>query len=269
VTLVLIPVQAVLKVLPGRGKRCLPFLYHRLLTRILGIGLTFTGSRPAEGPVLIVSNHQSWLDIPSLSTLAPLSFISKSEVSSWPFFGTLARLQRTVFIERADRRGVDRQNSKITDRLSTQDRLVLFAEGTSSDGNRVLPFKTALFASAQALKGEEPWVQAASIAYTRVHGIPMGRQFRPYAAWYGDMNLLSHLWAVVRLGPLDCAIHLHTPVQLSDFSGRKALAAHIHDEIVTTHRRLLQGLDPDVTEGGEPLDSAPMTATLPAVEVRT
>ena len=102
-----------------------------------------------HGPLLVVSNHTSWLDITVISTLAPLSFVAKSEVAGWPLFGTFARLQRSIFIDRTRRKGAAEANREIAERLAGGDAIVLFAEGTTSDGNRVLPFRSAVVGAAR------------------------------------------------------------------------------------------------------------------------
>jgi len=181
--------------------------------------------------VLLTANHSGWLDIPILSAVAPVSFVAKHEINLWPFFGTLARLQRTVFIRRARSKALeDRDN--IRRRLSDGDALVIFPEGTSSDGNRVLPFKSALLSAAE-LTMDDPGggtarhapVQPVSVAYVGLHGLPMGRENRPLFAWYGDMELVSHLWRAFEAGPIDVVVELHEPLTIDDVGGRKELAA--------------------------------------------
>ena len=116
--------------------------------------------------MLIVANHTGWLDIVIFSAVMPLSFVAKSEVDGWPFFGTLARLQRTVFVERARRSQTGEARDAIRERLLAGDTLVLFPEGTSSDGNEVLPFKSALLGAAEAVlaDGSHVTVQPVSTA---------------------------------------------------------------------------------------------------------
>src|SRR5690606_36949826 len=144
-------------------------------------------------------------------------------IAGWPFFGWLAKLQRTVFVERrAARTAVHRD--ELSERLSRGDNLVLFAEGTSSDGNRVLPFKSAFFAAAEPLPdGRMPLVQPVSIAYTRLGGMPLGRRMRHLYAWYGDMSLLPHLWRVLTSGRGTVEVEFHAPVTLDQFRNRKQL----------------------------------------------
>ncbi|MDH3582345.1 MAG: 1-acyl-sn-glycerol-3-phosphate acyltransferase, partial [Hyphomicrobiales bacterium] len=142
------PVQwALLKLAPNQARR-FPHWYHRRVCRLLGIRFKVEGEIAQSRRVLLVSNHVSWLDIPVLSALSPLSFVAKSEVSKWPFVSWLAKLQRTVFIDRTRRADVGTVSSQMRRRLEDGDVLVLFAEGTSTDGNRVLPFKSALLSPA-------------------------------------------------------------------------------------------------------------------------
>lgn len=245
-TLPLMPVQALLVRTSSRGARRLPNWYHRRVCRLLGIRLHVDG-QVAEGvPVLLVSNHTSWLDIPVLSAIAPLSFVAKKEVGTWPFISALARLQRSVFVDRTRRVAVEDTTGEIVERLNMGDTVLLFAEGTSSDGNRVLPFRTSLFAAAKpsrARTGAAPatCVQTLSIAYTHLHGLPLGRADRPLVGWYGDMEMASHAWELLKAGPLDVHIRIGPPVPLADFLDRKALARHSEAEVRQAVAGLLRG----------------------------
>jgi 1-acyl-sn-glycerol-3-phosphate acyltransferase len=118
----------------------------------------------------------------------------------------------------------------------------MFAEGTTSDGNRVLPFRSSLFATAEIdADGAPIRVQPISIAYTRLDGIPMGRHFRPYFAWYGDMEMLPHLWGIVGLGRSTVVVHFHKPVTIHDFPDRKALAAYCQAVVASGVSAALSG----------------------------
>ncbi len=203
-----------------------PMWFHRQVLRLFGFKVQRRGRQSRKSPTLFISNHVSYLDIEVLGSLIKGSFVAKSEVRSWPIFGWLAILQRTVFVERkAQRTGEARD--EMSERLEQGDSLILFAEGTSSDGNRVLPFKSALFAvAALKPKGEELTVQPVSIAYSHLDGMPMGRFLRPYFAWYGDMDLASHIWDACGLGKVTVTVEFHRPVTLAELGSRKALASH-------------------------------------------
>ena len=117
--------------------------------------------------------------------------------------------------------------SPVFSRLESGDSLILFPEGTSSDGTRVLPFRSALFAVAQVKPGGKPLrVQPFTVAYTRLDGIPLGRYWRPYFTWYGDMELAGHLWNVCKLGECSVTITFHEPVDITMFGDRKKLCDH-------------------------------------------
>jgi 1-acyl-sn-glycerol-3-phosphate acyltransferase len=196
---------------------------------------------PPKGATLILANHSSWLDIVTFSSVIPLSFIAKSEVGTWPFFGTLARLQRTVFVTRARRSETAQARDAIAERLQDGDVLVLFPEGTSSDGNRVLPFKSALLGAAEAVlpDGGRAPVQPVSSAYVAREGIPMGRENRPLYAWYGEMELVPHLWEALKSGPLDVVMQFHEPLPALD---RKELAKMAWETVRKGQAQALAGL---------------------------
>jgi 1-acyl-sn-glycerol-3-phosphate acyltransferase len=146
-TIPLMPLQLLLVRTGSRFARTFPHWYHRQVCRIIGIRLNVDGEIAESQGVLIVSNHVSWLDITVLSAVAPVSFVAKREVSTWPFVKWLAKLQRSVFVDRERRSEVGAKANEILDRLKAGDHVVFFAEGTSSDGNTVVPFRTALFAA--------------------------------------------------------------------------------------------------------------------------
>ena len=162
-TIVLIPVQVLGLVLRQPWVATFPVFYHRWCCRILGVRVRRIGRPITARPVLFASNHVSYLDIEVLGSLIPGSFIAKDEVAGWPLFGWLARLQRSVFIDRQVR-STREQRDSIAGRLAANEALILFPEGTSSDGNRVLPFKSALFSVADHAASGGVIVQPVSIA---------------------------------------------------------------------------------------------------------
>ena len=222
-TLPLTPVQAALLAMKSPFSRRLPVIYHGWCCRILGITLERHGRRSIHRPTLFVANHSSYLDITILGAAIEGCFVAKAEVARWPCFGWLAKLQRSIFVERTDRAGAARQRDEIRERLDDGDNLILFPEGTSNDGIHLLPFKTTLFAAAE---DERVLVQPVSVVYQRLDGIPLGRFYRPFFAWYGDMAMAPHLWKVLGLGQLTVAMLFHEPVRLKQFGSRKALAEH-------------------------------------------
>ena len=244
-TLVVLPIQMLALALGARLSSHLPLFYHSLCARLLGFRVRTRGTPLRKGSVLYASNHASYFDIIVLGSLLRGSFIAKSEVKSWPVFGLLATLQRTVFVERRRARSKEQANS-IADRLSAGDRLILFPEGTSNDGNRTLPFKSSLFAAVKPFQTETPHhsdlrIQPVSVAYTRLNGMPMGRGLRPFYAWYGDMDLLPHLLNALALGRVDVEVEFHEPVDPAKFSDRKELAVYCQSIVANGVSRALAG----------------------------
>jgi 1-acyl-sn-glycerol-3-phosphate acyltransferase len=230
-TLLLMPVQWLLLKLGSPAARSFPHWYHRRVASLFGIHIKVIG-KPAGGEgLLLVGNHTSWADIVIFSAVTPLSFVAKAEIAGWPFFGTLARLQRTVFVERARRSATGAMRNAIRDRLMQGDTLMLFPEGTSHDGNTVLPFKSALLGAAECrLANGYVKVQPVSAAFTGLHGLPMGRENRPIFAWYGDMEMVPHLWEALKSGPLDVVVQFHEPFSL-DMMDRKELARRAEEVV--------------------------------------
>lgn len=235
-TAALLPFQVVAVALNLPLQRRIPVFFHRTICAILGVRLRVVGARMAEHPLLIVANHCSWLDIPVISTVAPAVFVAKKEIASWPLFGLLAKLQRSVFVDRTRRHKTRDVNAEIAQRLAAGDPVVLFGEGTSSDGNRVLAFRSALIGSARDALAEAEhtgrvWIQPLSIAYTRLHGIPLVRRDRPRVAWYGHMTLAPHFARIARDGGIDAVVTWGDPIAFDEQSDRKQIARALETEV--------------------------------------
>jgi 1-acyl-sn-glycerol-3-phosphate acyltransferase len=245
---VVIPYQMVALRFKTFGYKNIPERYQRFLSKVFGINVTVIGAPLQNRGVLMVSNHTSYLDILALGGIARVSFVAKSEVAGWPLFGTFARLQRTVFVQREHRSKTGEARDEIRNRILEGDALVLFPEGTSNDGNRVLPFKSALMGAAETVVGTDEDgkpryvpVQPISITYVGLHGIPMGRENRPLFAWYGDMELVDHLWEGLCTGPVDVVIEFHPPLTVDMVGGRKKLAGIVEKTIRDGQTRALAG----------------------------
>ena len=242
-TLVLVPVQLVLLRVNKRAAARLPVFYHRRLLSLLRVSVHSEDAarvKASPDPVLILSNHISWLDIVVLSAVLPVSFIAKSEVRDWPLFGFLARLQRTVFVDRQRRHKTGEAIGTIAARMQTGDRIVLFAEGTTSDGLRVLPFRSPLVGAAGAVlksgAGDQVRVQPVAIRYTHRDGLPLRRGDMPAIGWYGDMDLLPHLADLVAGGPIDVEVIFGETLAFDAQTDRKIITKQAESEV----RRLFQ-----------------------------
>ena len=235
-TLALLPFQWMAVRMKWPMRRSIPTLYHHLICWILDVRVRTVGRRSDATPLLIVANHVSWLDISVITAVAPVVFVAKREVATWPVFGLLARLQRSVFVDRTRRQKTRDVNSEIARRLAGGDAVLLFAEGTSSDGNRVLAFRTALIGSArdavaEARHADRVWIQPLSIAYTAMLGLPLGRQNRSAVAWYGLTSLLPHLRQLVAHGAIDVTVSWGDPVPYDESSDRKVVARRLEDAV--------------------------------------
>lgn len=229
VFLLLLPFQVAGILFDNRLQRIVPVLFHRAAAAVVGIRITQAGERTRDTPVLLLSNHASWLDIIVLSAVAPVVFVSKSEVANWPVFGLLAKLQRTIFVERERRHKTGEAARAMGDRLQGGDVVVLFPEGTSSDGIRILPFRSALIGAVHHAIGnsthhDRVTVQPVSIAYVAYGGIPVGRALRDKVAWYGETELMPHLKGVFSSGAVDVTVNWGEAVSYGMTADRKQIA---------------------------------------------
>ncbi|MEX3011245.1 lysophospholipid acyltransferase family protein [Hoeflea sp. TYP-13] len=251
VTLVLLPVQLTSNRFNWKLSWYLPRWWHRVAVRLLGVRVVIHGKLDTHRPLMIAANHSSWKDIVVLSSVADVVFIAKSEVKNWPVFGWLAKWQRTVFIERERRRQTGEQVSEVAKRLADGEIVVLFAEGTTSDGNRLLDFKSSLFgAAANALEASPTGavsIQPVAIAYTHANGVPLGRFGRPLAAWPGDTELTPHLMGVLKEGAFDVQVCFGEPVTYDESSNRKRVTRDVEAQVRSMLQAQLYG-------GGKPLD---------------
>lgn len=245
--LLTLPAIAVQALAQRRGwglARTLPGWWHRRALAALRVRVRVTGRPVADRPLLVTPNHCSWLDIPVIGSLAPLSFVAKSEVASWPLFGLLARLQRTVFVDRTRRHATGSAASELAGRLGDGDAMVLFPEGTSGRGDEVLPFRSALLGAARSAIVDgghaRVMVQPLVLAYTRLAGRPIDGDDRLRVSWVGDDPLVPHLWGVATAGGVEVEVIWGEPVPFDETTDRKALAAALEARVRT---RLLAALD--------------------------
>jgi 1-acyl-sn-glycerol-3-phosphate acyltransferase len=238
VTGALVPAYLALRLVHRPTSERVPRLYLRGLARTLGIASKVHG-QPVSGRVLYVANHLSWIDIPVLGGHLNASFVAKREVSDMGYIGRLADMGQTLYVDRSRRRDSAAQADEIAARLAAGGNVILFPEGTSNDGIRVLPFKSALFSVVDRVQGLR--VQPVTLAYTEVNGLPITRHRVLDIAWIGDMELAPHVVEVARLGRIRAEILFHEPVEAGAFPSRKALASHCHQVISRGYGALMRG----------------------------
>jgi len=194
-------------------------LWARIGHTISGLRLELQGEEMAHGGAL-VANHTSWTDIFVLHSAAHIHFVSKAEVAGWPVIGWLARITGTLFIERKPTEA-KKQQAQLAARIAGGDKLCVFPEATSSDGLRVLPFKSTLFGvfHTEELK-DLVWVQPVTVTYYP----PKGKDKRFYG-WWGDMDFGAHAKVILGLSSGGrVRVTFHEPLEAADFANRKALA---------------------------------------------
>ncbi len=215
------------KIIPSI-KKWLPVLFHKMLLWLLSVELEIVGKTDqSKKSNLFISNHLSYLDIPILGSKFPLRFVAKSEVESWPLFGFLAKQARSIFIKRNKTDSFNQKN-KILDVLSSNEKVFIFPEGTTSDGNRVLQFKSSSFSSVEKQNFK---IQPIVILYSDLNGIPINRWLRPMIAWYGDMDLKPHLFKLVGLMSIKAKLIYLEPVNTENFENRKDLSNYLEERI--------------------------------------
>jgi 1-acyl-sn-glycerol-3-phosphate acyltransferase len=250
-TAIAIPLQALLMALPGRGHVAFGKFYHRTLAWLMGMRIQVVGGQAPGPSVLFVSNHSSWLDVVVLGATLEACFVAKREVGEWPVIRTVARLGRTVFVSRS-RTQTRGEAGAIRDRLGEGDSIILFPEGTTSDGGRVLPFRSAFLSVADSAR----LVQPVSVVFDRLGGLPACRRDRPLFAWYGDMDIGTHFWRLARRPKVRATIVLHAPINPADYPDRKALTAACAEVVAESCATLRQN---------RPV--APLAAPLAAIPV--
>jgi 1-acyl-sn-glycerol-3-phosphate acyltransferase len=237
-TLFAIPLQSIFLILPGRLKERFARRYWRGVRAILGIRISIHGALTHNRPAIFVVNHCSWLDIVVLGSVLPACFVAKGEIAHWPGFGFIAKLGRTIFVSRI-KSGVERERQMIEDRLKAGDNIILFPEGTTSDGTRILRFQTAFLAVADA--PAKPEIQLVTLVYDRINGLPIHRRDRPLISWFGDMTLQGHVPGVGRLRSIHATLVLDAAIPASTYPNRKLLSAALEQRLTANAAALRQG----------------------------
>jgi 1-acyl-sn-glycerol-3-phosphate acyltransferase len=194
------------------------------MLRLLGIGLVVRGRAPhlrGHG-VLIVANHISWLDIHLLHSILPCRFIAKADIARWPLFGWLAAQTGTLFLAREKRSAIREMNVTMASLLAKGECLTLFPEGTTTAGDRVLPFRGALL---------EPVIQAhASLCPVSIRYLDAQGQRTETPAYYGEMTLVESLWRIASGEPFTAEIEF-MPALAAGSGDRRSLVAEVENQI--------------------------------------
>ena len=238
IILVLGPVQYVLVKTKLRQRTYIPIIFHKALLKILGVKVKLIGEKTSIRPLILAGNHTSYIDIIILGSIMPICFIAKQEIKSWFLFGFLAKMQNTIFIKRKNLKTLENIKS-INKDLDSTSAVVLFPEGTTNSGKKVLNFKSSLF---NLFEGNNTLrLQNFSLCYTHVNDMPIDNRTRPQISWYGDMNIVTHLLNFLKLSSINATVVLHPVMQL-DGQDRKIISMssikQVKEGIVTAFKNI-------------------------------
>ena len=216
------------------ARRLMALLTFKGVNAVLGIRVRLHGELSPERPLLLVSNHCSYVDILALGSKLPIAFTPKKEIASWPVIGFCCRLAGCVFVERTPK-AIQQTKQQIAKRLGMGRVMCVFAEGTTNDGTNLKPFKSSLFSLAE-LNGMR--IQLAALTYTHRNGKPLDAAGRAEIAWYDDMSLLPHLWRLLGYARVDVHLQMLDVLNPTDYDSRKALCSHSEGMIKQTLEEL-------------------------------
>jgi 1-acyl-sn-glycerol-3-phosphate acyltransferase len=208
--------------------------FSTLVRSLLNIEVMREGSldRLEDGGYLIVSNHLGYLDGIVLGSLFAVTYVSKKEVKGWPFIGHWVALIGTIFVDRKSKEKVLLVVEEIAERLRQKSNVLLFPEGTSTDGERLLPFQSPFFA-APLMAGAE--VAPVTLTYRRINGRPLTNADRDRVYWYGEMEFGGHFWKLLALRSIEVSVTIHPKLEASRYKnnslGRKQLSQACHEVI--------------------------------------
>lgn len=231
---IMVPLQIILMMFHrGQGSYVLPYIWQKGVCKIFGLKVIVEGQPIHKQQTVFVCNHLSYLDIPVLGSVLKASFIAKREVAGWPVFGFLSRMQQTAFISRS-RNDAKREKNALSNMLDEGKSLILFAEGTSTDGSTVAPFKSSLFSMTLDDNRHDLMIQPVTLCIEQVDGkSPDTQAVRDMYAWHGDMIMPPHLKAFTASRGAVIRVIFHAPVDPKTFSDRKVMADQCHAAVLS------------------------------------
>jgi len=235
--LAVVPLQLIIMLFhKGRYAYILPHLWHKGVCALFRIRVQKTGKIYTDSQVLYMSNHLSYLDIPAIASILCFgSFVAKKDVAKWPVFGFLSTLQQTAFISR-NRGDAKKESNALDTMLEDGKNLIIFPEGTSTDGQGVLDFKSSLFSIALREELEGLVIQPVTVKVLSSNGHePKTQEDRDLYSWHRDMDddieLHHHLWSFAKSSGAILSITFHDILHAKDFSDRKILAKTCHEAV--------------------------------------
>ena len=230
--------------------------YTLLLRSILNIKVTIVGDEGQleRGGYVIIANHVGYIDGIVLGSIFPIVFVSKKEVRGWPIVGQWNILCGTIFIDRQHKALVGRMVQELSRKLKQEVNILLFPEGTSTNGEQMLPFQTVPLAAPLRSRSV---IVPTTLVYKSIDDAPVSPANRDSLYWYGDMDFVSHFWKLLGLRSIEVLITIQPKIECFRYrdnsAGRKKLAEDCYDRVLgrVTQTSLVQDEEPE--EGGEPL----------------
>jgi 1-acyl-sn-glycerol-3-phosphate acyltransferase len=222
-----------------------------LLRLILNIKVTVAGDegQMERGGYVIIANHVSYVDGIVLGSIFPILFVSKREVKRWPIVGQWNILCGTIFINRQRKEEVGSLVDEMTRKLKQETNILLFPEGTSTNGEKLLPFQTVPLAAPLRSRSI---IVPATIAYKNIDDAPVTAANRDLIYWYGDMDFVSHFWKVLALRNVEVLLTIQPKIECFHYedssAGRKRLADDCYNRVLG---RIVETVDEEDEESSE------------------
>ncbi len=234
--LIAVPPQIIVMLFTkGPASRIIPMLWMRAVCFVFQIRVEAEGEPLKNEQYIVMCNHLSYLDIPAIGSVIPDSFVSKSDVANWKLFGFLAGLRQTAYVVRGSADPV-LASQGVENRLKQGDNLIIFPEGTSTDGQTVLDFKSGVFARALDSGVNGLKILPATLHVIAVNGHAVRTQEdRDVYSWHNgmddDFELHHHLWQFAQSGGVRIRLMFHDPIAVKDYNDRKTLAKDTHKAV--------------------------------------
>ena len=232
--IIIIPIQITFNIFKLNVRYTFPVFFYRVIKNITGIRINVIGlndDKQKKPGILYIANHVSWFDILCLGAVLNARFIAKREVLKMGIFGFLARLSNTFFIDNLSKNKITEYSSSIRKKLISGESLILFPEGTTSDGNGIKKFKSSLM---ECVNSNEELlnVQPVSICYTLKNNLPMGIFNRRYIAWVGQISMVASMQNFLSTGSITVNLLFHPKTSIDKFNNRKELSVFCENEIL-------------------------------------
>ncbi len=208
--------------------------YGRFALNVMNVKTQVTGAEREldQSGRLWVSNHMSWLDLLIMASIRPVIFVTSVDMGEIPFLGWMTKAGGSIFVERRNREKIQYDIQQIREALKAGFNVVLFPEGTSTDGSAILPFKRSLMT---AVQGEPEPLLPLTLFYKKINGSPFSKQNRDYVCWYGRMSFVPHLISLFSRSSVEAEIYVHPPLSYPTDIGKEEMAGQVHDIVASRY----------------------------------